>query len=399
MKRSPLVIIALIVGAFLAAGAGCSSDPNVEGAKLDLRNKDYDRALENVNEALARNPENMEAWDLKGQILQEQLSTVDDVEQHSQLVEEMVEAYQRAKELGAGDDVDQRLRLAFYNEFQRGFRAFEQGREDEAAYEDAIQYFRNAALIQPDSAGAYVNMAYAMINAGRQEDAIEPFEKAIELGEDSPDTYIYLSELYRVTGRNDDAVGLLERAKEVYPDNVDIDTALLNAYQAAGRTDEALEQYRAAVERDPNNKLYRYNYGTLLLGAERFDEAIEQLKAAIELDPEYVDALSNLGSAYTNKAVAINDQIREMDDALRQERANLSEQEIQQREAEMDALVEQRTEMFRQAIEPLERAQAILEARGEDAQRICFALFQAYAQTRQTDKAESVAACAGVDVN
>lgn len=399
MKRSPLFIIALLVGAFLASGAGCSSDPNVEGAKLDLRNKDYDRALENVNEAIERNPENAEAWDLKGQILQEQLSATEDLQQHTQMVEEMVESYQRAQELGAGDEVGQRLRLAFYNEFQRGFRDFEQGREDEGAFLDAIQHFKNAALIQPDSAGAYVNMAYAMINAGQQEEAIEPFEMAIELGEDAPDSYIYLSELYRVAGRSEDAVTLLEEAKETHPENADIDTALLNAYQAAGQTDQALEQYRAAVERDPNNKLYRYNYGTLLLGSDEFDEAITQLKAAIDLDPEYVDALSNLGSAYTNKAVVLNDQIREMDDALREERANLSDQEVQQREAEMDELVEQRTQMFRQAIEPLERAQAILVAQGEDAQRICFALFQAYAQTKQTDKAEEVAECAGVDVN
>ena len=259
--------------------------------------------------------------------------------------------------------------------------------------------FQNAAAIQPDSAGAYVNMAYAMINAGRQEAAIEPFEKAIELGEDAADTYIYLAELYRVAGRNEEAVETLRQAAQVYPDNQDIDAQLLNAYQAAGMADEALAQYAEEVENDPSNKLYRYNYGTLLLSADRFDDAIVQFEAAVELDPDYTDAWSNLGAAYTNKAVALNAEIREMDDALRAEAANLSASERSAREAEMDRLVEERNALFAESIEPLERARTMLVAEGEDAQRICFALFQAYAQTKQTNKAEEVAECAGVDVN
>ena len=73
MKRFPLLLV-LLLGGFLIMGAnGCSSDPNVEGAKLDLRNKDYDRALENIDKALQNDPQNAEAYYLKGQVLQEML--------------------------------------------------------------------------------------------------------------------------------------------------------------------------------------------------------------------------------------------------------------------------------------------------------------------------------------
>ena len=61
---------ALFLLAMVTTGAdGCSGDPNIETAKLDLRNKEYDSALQNLNEALADNPENVEALSLKARVL------------------------------------------------------------------------------------------------------------------------------------------------------------------------------------------------------------------------------------------------------------------------------------------------------------------------------------------
>ena len=95
MKRIAIFLVCL-VGSYLWMGAGCSSDPNVEGAKLDLRNKDYDRALENLAEALGRNPDNAEAYELKGRVLQQQASETTDSEQYQEAIQEMIEAYDRA---------------------------------------------------------------------------------------------------------------------------------------------------------------------------------------------------------------------------------------------------------------------------------------------------------------
>ena len=71
LHRTTLIAIVLFVGGMLTMGAGCSSDPNVEGAKLDLRNKDYDRAIVNLDKAIETNPGNHEAYFLKGQVYQE----------------------------------------------------------------------------------------------------------------------------------------------------------------------------------------------------------------------------------------------------------------------------------------------------------------------------------------
>ena len=402
MKR-PTVLgtVLLLVGLLLAGANGCSSDPNVEGAKLDLRNQDYDRALENVEEALANNPDNAEALALKVEILQGKLTSMTDPMERRELVEEMRATYERAINLEGADAeaLTQRMRIAYVNEFQKGIDAFNADSEDNSNYDRAVAFFDNTITIMPDSAGPYVNKAYALINSGQQAEAIEPMQTAIDMGEDQPDSYIYLASLYRMEGENEDAILLLQDARTKYPDNADIQSELLNAYVAADRADEAMPIYEEAVAREPDNPLYRFNYGTLLLNADMFDEAIEQLGEAARLDPSDSNIQYNLGAAFTNKAFGLNAQISELDDQLREQRDEMSAAEIQAMEEQMDTLAEQRAELFNSAIPPLEQAREILQTEGGNVQPICQALFQAYVQTRQDDNAREVADCAGVDIN
>jgi tetratricopeptide (TPR) repeat protein len=395
MKRMPFVL-ALLVGFVMLAGAdGCSSDPNVEGAKLDLRNKDYDRALENLETAIANNPDNAEAYKLKGDVLQEKAAIVTDIAEHSTMVDQMITAYGRATELGL--DVSREMALAFYKEFDLGGKAFNRGRDNKEAYTDAAGFFRNATKIYPDSAGPYVNMAYSLINAGNLTEAVAPFEKAVQMGDKDAQTYVFLADLYNQSDRSNDAVTLLEEASEMFPDNTDIQAQLLNAFQSSGQIDRAMEKYEEQIASDPDNKLYRYNFGSLLLQAEDFGKAIENLTRAVELDPEYGNAFYNLGAAYVNQAVEYSEEINTIDDELRSNRDTMSAADISAREARMEELAEMRRASFAEAIGPLERAKELTEIKGEDLTGICMALFSAYVQTDQEDMAKSVQSCAGYE--
>lgn len=358
MKRFSFVC-ALIISGFLLAGAnGCSSDPNVEGAKLDLRNQDYDRALENVETALANNPENAEAHELRGRILQEKVAQTTDIDEHSRLLAEMLSSFERAGEIDPDmvPIIEQRLRLAWVDEFQIGIEAFNQGQTDQSAYLRAARHFENTAMIAPDSTGGYVNQAYALINADREAEAIAPLEEAISRGDTSPENYIRVASLYSVTDQQNEAVRILREARDVHPTDVDIQAQLLNAYVVADRMDEAMADYESLVVSEPDNKYYRYNYGSLLLEAERYDDAIENLRAATRIDPYYPAAQFNLGASFINRAVDLRETINNLDDELREQRSTLSRDEITQRENEIDALIEEQHSYFDEAIDPLERA-------------------------------------------
>ena len=171
----------------------------------------------------------------------------------------------------------------------------------------------------------------------------------------------------------------------------------MNAYSETGQDDRALETYSNAVANNPENAIYRYNYGSLLLQSERFDEAIEELREATVLEEGYVDAHYNLGAAYINKANALQQQINAKDDDMRERREELSDEEEKSILAEIDVLAAERRGLYEESIIPLEAAKEYAEMEeGRSLVGICAALFQAYAQTGQEDKAELVSECAGM---
>lgn len=401
MKQLCLLCSSLFA-VLLLLGAGCGGDPNVEGAKLALTlpDVDYDDYINKLDESIAADPSNVEAYEVKGKLLQKQAGEIRDADAHVALIGRMVESYEKALELDPENaEVIQKLREAYVGEFQMGIQAFNRGREDEAAYDEAVKFFKSTSMIQPDSSGPYVNQAYALINAGRQDDAVMPFEKAIELGEDEADTYLLLSNIYQSQQELSKAIGLLEKAREMFPEREDLQSQLLNAYISDGQMDRAMQDYSAAVDREPDNKLYRYNYGTLLLEAERYDDSAEQFAAAIEIDPEYGVAHYNLGASYVNKAVEINEEITAIDDNLRANRSDMSSSQIEEAEGKLDSMSEERKGFFAKAIAPLEAARRLFEGNGEDASAVCTALFQSYVQTGDDAKAEDAASCAGIDLN
>jgi tetratricopeptide (TPR) repeat protein len=400
MKRIPL-ILALLVGGYLLTGAGCSSDPNVEGAKLDLRNKDYDRALQNLETALQKNPSNAEALELKGRVLAEQMAAIEDPQERADMVGQMIDAYDKAQAADPtmAETIKRNKQMAYVNEFQKAVQTFNRGQNDASQFASAALLFENVSKIMPDSASPYVNRGFALIRAGRSAEAIGPFTMALEKGETDVDIYRYLASLYIQEKRAAEAIPVLEKARTTYPDNADIQAELLNAYQESGQMDQAMALYKGEVERDPNNKLYQYNYGSLLLQAERYDDAIVHLQRATEIDAQYANAWYNLGAAYTNKAVVVNEQITAKDDELRASRARLTQAQIQEREREIDNLAAERTRMFEQSIGPLEKARDLFQAANQETQAVCQTLYRAYVQTRQQDKANAVSECAGFSQN
>ncbi|MCZ6704725.1 MAG: hypothetical protein O6942_02370, partial [Bacteroidetes bacterium] len=82
---------------------------------------------------------------------------------------------------------------------------------------------------------------------------------------------------------------------------------------------------------------------------------------------------------------------------LRANRDSMSSDDISEADTEINALADERRDLFAKAVSPLERAKTLFEASGEDPTDVCMALFQSYVQTDHTDLAETVSACAGFD--
>lgn len=385
--RFPFLLGLLTLAFFIAGADSCGSDPNVTGARLEMQNEDYDRVLELTSAAIEANPENQEAYFLRGEAYRLKAENTESAEERADLLAEMTDAYERSRELGHDPaEITNRLQVAWGFEMNRGASAFRRAADDPTAYDDAAASFGNAIMVQPDSSAGYLNQGLALLASGESAAAAEPLQMAINKGAESAEAYIYLGRIYLASDRANDALTALEQGRELFPENEELQTELLNAYVRAGQTERAIEAYEARIAAEPQNPLYRYNYGSLLLQAERYEEAIEQLEQATDLDPQNANAFYNLGAAYQNKAASYNERISELEDA-------------DAPQAEVEAAINERAELLNAALPNLERARELSEEMGEDPAPICQALFQVYASLGMDEEAQDAAECAGLDLN
>ena len=414
MTRSWLYLAGPLLAIILLAADGCGSNPNVEGAKLDLRNKDYARALENVNKALESEPDNPEALFLKGDVLSEMLPDVLDKRERADYIYAMVGAYRRGLELDPAwpTQVTRRLYGVYLTEFNSGIDEYNRaeqlpGQVRVDAFAEAAQHFRNASVIFPDSGDAYLNEAAAFFGAGLMDDAIDAYESAMSVGLTDREIFIYLAKTYELLAEdwaeNDERPGYyrkmaetLELGLDQHPDDRELRAMLLNAYVFADQAGRALKFYARELPSERENKVFLYNYGTLMLREADYDGAIAMLQRAVNLDSAYVNARFNLGAAYINKAVDVDANYRAVDDSLSNQRSQLPAFRISRMESRMEELQQRKRGLFEEAIEHLEMARMLIERQqnlGEVAD-VCRALYRAYAQIDEGEKAEALTPCA-----
>ena len=368
-------------------------------AESAMEEENYERALANIDSALAQDSANVSAYQMRAQVFRQMSDTTMNPDEYRELWARAREAEEQAIQFnpGARSDIQGRRQLAYFNEFQRGANAFNRAQQDgdSTAFRVAALSFGAAGATYPDSASTHLNEAYARINLGEREGSIPVLERYMEAADTAEtNAYAILGRLYIANDQMDDAISLLEDGTNTHSDNDELQSLLLNAYQQSGDTERAMEAYRQQVEQNPDNATYRYNYGSMLLSEDRLDEAIEQLQAAVDIESGNAKAQYNLGAAYVNKAVALNDSIATVEDRVREEDREATDQEAQ----EIKTLAQERQRAFQNAISPLERARQLSQqGDAEYLEDSCRALFQAYVQTEQSSQAAEVEQCAGFD--
>lgn len=98
---------------------------------------------------------------------------------------------------------------------EKGWRYFNGGDHD-----TALKKFRQATILDPDSAPAYYGEAYIYEIKNRLSLAIKYYRKAIQLA-DPPDTHTFgnLGRALMKTGRHQEGLKMLKKALQIDPDN------------------------------------------------------------------------------------------------------------------------------------------------------------------------------------
>jgi len=322
MQNPKIVIAVLFITGLLISGYQCAST-ELTSARLYIQQKNYERALEVLQEDVSKNPKSDEGYFLLGVVYGEMND-----------MNKMVESFDKSLSIsGKFTKEISEYRISHWSTyFNRGVSDYKKGTETENIdsskiyFNSSIENYKTAIMLEPDSVNNYRNIAYAYLTAGDLDASIDPLKKLIEL-EKPEDGYQYLGEIYSTLGANKmieyqntkntqdsiDAINyfnlgisVLNEGKQKFPANADISASLTQSYIGAGRIDEALQEARVSVAADPQNKDYKYNYGVLLLNTNEFAEAENQFLQALEIDPEFENANYNLAVTYVKWGAEIN---------------------------------------------------------------------------------------------
>jgi tetratricopeptide (TPR) repeat protein/serine/threonine protein kinase len=195
---------------------------------------------------------------------------------------------------------------------------------------EAARYCAIAVALNPDNAGARLNLGFALHTLGKVDDAIAEFQKVIELKPNYANAHYSLGNAFRVQNKLDAAVAAYREAIRWKPDFAsafdnlgetyrlqhrleDAATACREALRLnptsfharsrlggilleMGKRDEGIAEYRKAAEQNPRNSLAHMNLGVIFRQHAKLPEAATAMRRAIELEPVNADYHNELGA-------------------------------------------------------------------------------------------------------
>lgn len=315
MKFSTVAaILALAACGMLLTGFQCGS-AELTSAKLYLQNKDFASAERALQKEVDKNPNNTEAWYLLGQS-RLQLGNF------AGAMDAMNSALKTPGEKEYETRINDSRRYAWSQSLNAGVGCYNRSvgaPKDSVAslLKCAVDNYRVAISILPDSVVSYRNLAVAQRAAGDGAGEIATLKEGISHGR-SADLYLQLINAYLQKAQTAEAKGSKQEAAASYadaltavgearklqPDDAELLGMLIDLYVRLGRASEAKPFINEAIAKDPGNKIYQYNMGVLLMQEDTVThtdslvDAIRHFEAALSIDPTYAVAVQNIAVAH-----------------------------------------------------------------------------------------------------
>ena len=171
---------------------------------------------------------------------------------------------------------------------------------DRGWFQEAISEFKKALDLDPRSAHAYDNLASLYSELGELKIALEYYLKAIEVDPDNPDTHHCLAGFLARYGT--------DLSNQEYRQAIDLSSAFPEAHLClainladAGQLESALSQLEIAIRLAPDDLLIRHELASVLMDLGHLPAAIKHLKSILSVAPDSIEALVDLGLAYTTQ--------------------------------------------------------------------------------------------------
>jgi len=159
----------------------------------------------------------------------------------------------------------------------------------------ATDCFHKATDLDPQHAGALLNLGRALDRSENYEEAETVLRRALELRPQDPSIYFLLGRALHLQNKYDEAIAMYSQAVRLDPNHFNAHYNLGRIYQSRGDFSNAERSYRGAVNADPRNANAYGHLGHTLLLENKLEEAEVFLAKALTLDPQSVRTCHDFG--------------------------------------------------------------------------------------------------------
>lgn len=162
----------------------------------------------------------------------------------------------------------------------------------------AIDYFRRAVQVQPQSPGFHYNLGHALQAQGDLTAAIACYQQTLALDANHLAACYNLASIYLERGQPREAIPPYQQALRLQPDLTSAQANLGNAYLDLGEIESAIACYQQVLSTDPQHSRTLYNLGLAHQAQGQINQAIACYQTLLALEPEDTSAYTHLGNAY-----------------------------------------------------------------------------------------------------
>jgi len=165
---------------------------------------------------------------------------------------------------------------------------------DTNEFAEAVQTYRQALQLNPNSSEAHHNLGLTWQAQGRAGEAVTEFEQAVRLNPNRIDTWTQLGFIYATQNKMAESERPFRELIRLQPGNANAYGWLGNALAEQNKLSEALPIYLTALKLDPKDYKTEFNVGLAFMRAGQKTEAAEHLRRAVRLHPDYPEAQAAL---------------------------------------------------------------------------------------------------------
>jgi len=165
----------------------------------------------------------------------------------------------------------------------------------ERKLDQAIELYKKALEISPNSAEIYSNLGLAHFFLKKNDKAITYFKKAIKINKNNKNPYKYLGKIFDRMNNHVKSIHYLKQALLLDPNDFDCKFLISSSLVKLKKFDLAEKFCKSLLVSHPNNVFVIYNTAYVLKMQGKFKEAIPYYKKTLQLDP-HMD-IAHLGFA------------------------------------------------------------------------------------------------------